>query len=87
MTTMTQAEHVLQLLRERGEVGLTPLEALEEARTFRLAAVIWVLRQSIPDDQVIVTESETNPNGKQYARYVLRRRANPTTGWIEDTLW
>lgn len=88
---MTQTDKVLALLRERGEQGLTPLEALDLVGTFRLADNVWRAKQMIPDDHEIVTEAATSPNGKTFARYVLRRRVLPGGAeqsrlWIDDAL-
>jgi hypothetical protein len=74
MTAKSQTERVLDLLRVRGEQGLTPLEALELVGTFRLAHCIWVAKTLIRDDEEIVTETATSPAGKSFARYVLRRK-------------
>jgi len=56
------------------QAGLTisPLEALQNYRCMRLAAVIFGLRKSGYD---IITDTETNMAGKSYARYRLRRPA------------
>jgi hypothetical protein len=71
----TQQEHILELLRARGPAGLTPLEALEEARCFRLAAVVHRLKE---DGHDIETTMVTVPTGKRVARYVLHpARAHP----------
>jgi len=82
---MTQTDRVLDLLRIRGEEGLTPLEALDLVGTFRLADNVWRAKQMIPDDEMIVTEAATSPNGKTFARYVLRKR--PTPGLRQERLW
>jgi biotin operon repressor len=70
---MTQTEAIYRLLEEHPE-GITAIEALREAGSFRLAARIRNLR-----DQGIDIESkmETLPNGKRVARYWL----------TEPTLW
>lgn len=65
---MTQNEHVLLLLRWNGDRGLTPLEALDEVGTLRLAARIHDLRAEGHD---IRSVSTVMPNGKTVARYVL----------------
>lgn len=81
---MTQTERVLALLRERGERGLTPLEALDYVGSFRLGARIWELRQALGQDEEIVTERARTVTGKSIARYVLRaKRATPN----QATLW
>jgi hypothetical protein len=63
---------VLALLRERGEAGLTPLEALEHVGTLRLGARIFEARDYLEPGEVIVNEWAVS-GGKRYARYVLRR--------------
>lgn len=74
MAKKTQVEQVLDLLRERGETGLTPLEALDEIGCLRLAARIADAKETLGPDQEIVTEHVTR-SGKTFARYVLRRIA------------
>lgn len=71
MTTQTDA--VLAMLRDRGDAGVTPLDALHEIGCFRLAARVWDARERIGPDEEIVTETMTR-DGKAFARYVLRRR-------------
>jgi len=71
---MSQQAQVLALLRDRGERGLTSLEALREVGTMRLAHHIHVLRNEGYD---IRTHDEKNGRTR-YARYVLRE---------EPTLW
>jgi hypothetical protein len=70
---VTQTEQVLALLQERGPRGLTPLEALELAGSFRLAARINDLREEGHD---ILTEW-VRANGKKFARYVLADSPKP----------
>lgn len=64
---MTQTEAILDLLRERGPLGITPLEALEEARCFRLAARIKDLREQGHDIRTYTIPTK----GAHHARYVL----------------
>jgi hypothetical protein len=71
MSGQTQAVTVLELLRERPE-GLTPLDALELAGCFRLAAVVHRLKA---DGHEISTELVEVPGGKHVARYRLHERA------------
>jgi hypothetical protein len=66
--TTTQAEGLIELLRERGAEGVTPLLALEHIGTLRLAAVVYDLRAAGWD---IRTEMVDTPNGKHVARYTL----------------
>lgn len=84
MLTMTQTEAIIALLRERGERGLTPLEALDIVGSLRLGARIFDARERIRDDEEIVTERVTS-NGKTYARYVLRKRV--VRGLVQETIW
>lgn len=65
---MTQSEEILRQLRMRGPAGLTPLQALDDVGTMRLAARIADLRAEGHD---IRTDSITTPNGRRIARYVL----------------
>lgn len=83
----TQRELVLDLLIDRGSAGITPIDALREVRSFRLAAQIHELRKLGHD---IVTEDYKTPNGAHVARYVLRPKfvARPLVGtplqmWLE----
>lgn len=73
---MNQTEAILRLLRIRGGVGLTPLEALREVGSFRLAARIADLRDAGYD---IRTETVVLDNGKRIARYTLHE-ADGTLG-------
>ena len=65
---MTQAEHILRLLQQRGPMGLTALEILEECGSFRAAARIEELRKA---GHEIETRTEKIPSGKRIARYIL----------------
>lgn len=82
--TMTQTEMVLDLLRRRGENGLTPLDALGLIGSFRLGARIYDAKLLLGPDEEIVTERATL-DGKTFARYVLRKVVRPETG--QRTLW
>lgn len=64
----TQADRVLALLQARGSEGLTPLDALDLAGCFRLAAVVWDLRAEGWDITTTMVES---PTGSRFARYHL----------------
>jgi hypothetical protein len=90
MTTGTQAERIVALLRERGDQGLTPLEALDVVGSFRLAARIADARDRsrglIRDDEEIVTESVTVED-KTFARYVIRPRVVAGRAISQETLW
>lgn len=76
---MTQTDDVLQALRMRGDLGLTPQEALYHIGTMRLAARISDAKERLGPDEEIVTLRATS-NGKTYARYVLRPRPDGTLG-------
>ena len=66
---MTQNEAVLELLREQGTDGVTPILALTEVGTLRLAARIADLREQ---GYVITTYDHKTATGKRVAKYVLR---------------
>lgn len=68
MTSPTQADQILLHLQS-GQT-ITPIEALELFRCFRLAARIESLRK---DGHNILTEMVESPEGKRYARYSLVR--------------
>jgi hypothetical protein len=72
-----QTENILLMLEERGERGITALDALREEGCLRLAARIGELREHGLD---IEASRERTPNGKQIARYVLRST-------VQRTLW
>lgn len=65
---MSQALQILQAL-ERGE-RITPLDALERFRCFRLAARVLELRKA---GHPIETRDIHLPNGKRIAEYWLAR--------------
>lgn len=64
----TQAQQLLELLRERGERGVTPMDALERIGSFRLAARVWDLRHQ---GHTINDVGYTTERGARVARYVL----------------
>lgn len=72
MSKLTQADVVLELLRHRGQQGVTPLYALEEAQCLRLAAVVHRLKAEGHD---ISAELVATPGGKHVACYRLHERA------------
>ena len=74
---MTQRERILLLLIERGERGVTPLDALREVGSLRLAARIAELRAR---GLVIYSTTTRTPNGKHVARYVLVPPVQPALG-------
>jgi len=65
---MSQNDTILQMLRER-ENGVTPMDALLEAGSMRLAARISDLRAAGHD---IHRLDYRTANGRRVARYVLR---------------
>jgi len=65
----SQRSRLLTLLRERGERGVTPLEALDLIGSFRLGARVWDLRQ---EGWPIETTDYRTPSGAIVARYILR---------------
>lgn len=65
---MSQTDAVLALLRERGQAGVTPLDALDELGCFRLGARVWDLNK---EGHIVVNRWKTLPNGKRVACYVL----------------
>lgn len=68
----TQQELVLAMLRRAGPRGITPLQALEQARCMRLAAVVHRLKA---DGHDISNEGATvGPEAKHVARYVLHEQ-------------
>ncbi len=69
MARTTQADALIELLRLRGSDGVTPLLALQEIGTLRLAAVVFDLRAA---GWNIETEIIETPSGKHVARYTLR---------------
>lgn len=64
-----QTQAVLNLLRSSGPTGVSPLQAMHDVGTMRLAARIAELRAEGHD---IVTYNFTTGSGKRVARYVLR---------------
>lgn len=64
----TQKQQVLALLKERGQIGLTALEAMQLANTMRLAAYVKFLKD---DGFEITSETIEVPGGKHVARYRL----------------
>lgn len=60
---------VLELLLERGDAGVTPLDALDRVGSFRLGARIWELKA---EGYAIDTELARTPTGKRVAKYRLR---------------
>ena len=69
----TQNERLLELLQERGELGVTPLLALDRLGIMRLAARVADLRA---DGHPIDTRHDYDPRRERRrpeATYVLRR--------------
>ena len=67
MKLKPQSQAVLDLLRERPE-GITPLQALSEVGTYRLAARVWELRAA---GYNVETERFETHRGSVVARYRL----------------
>lgn len=67
---MTQKTEILRFLKAGNPI--TPLDALNFFGCFRLAAVIFDLRE---EGHEIETEMVSNGNGKQFAEYTLSRVA------------
>jgi hypothetical protein len=65
---MTQNAAILELLRSRGDRGITALDALELVGSFRLAARISDLRAM---GFTITSTPETTAAGARIARYRL----------------
>jgi len=63
-----QTAKVLDVLRERGSFGLTPLDALGSCGTFRLGARVWELKEAGYD---VRSDLVRMPSGKRVARYTL----------------
>ena len=68
---MTQNDAILEMLRDRGEFGITAAEALYEVGSFRLAARIADLRAA---GHEITSTLEETPSGKHIARYRLQEK-------------
>lgn len=68
MSHRNQATMLLELLRERGTQGVTPLLALDRIGSLRLAAVVFDLKKAGYNiDSTMVTVGL----GKRVARYTL----------------
>lgn len=65
---MTHKDAILELLKDAGDYGLTPMTALHRVGTFRLAARISELRD---DGYRITTVRHKLVTGSTVARYVL----------------
>ena len=63
-----QVDDLLDLLRYRGDRGITAVDALNEVGSFRLAARIADLRA---EGHEITSTMETTATGKRVARYRL----------------
>lgn len=66
-----QTRRVLEVLRERGTFGLTPLDALGSCGTMRLGARVWELKR---EGYVVHSEIVRMPSGKRVARYTLEEQ-------------
>jgi hypothetical protein len=67
----TQCERLLELLRERGEAGVTPLLALERVQCFRLASRVHDLKSA---GYRITTTTVDTSGGARVACYVLHEQ-------------
>ena len=76
---MTQTDAILELLRDHGDDGVTPYDALMIVGSMRLAARIAELRAA---GYLIDTRTLSLANGKHCARYVLLA-PHPYTGQQE----
>lgn len=65
---MSQKIRLLELLRVRGETGVTPLDALHIVGSFRLAARVYDLRA---EGYAIEAHRINTPNGAEIACYTL----------------
>ena len=74
----SQSDQLYQLLKERGEEGVTALEALKLVGTMRLAARMYDLRRDLTDETILTLRAVT-PTGKIVARYVLRPKVKDLT--------
>lgn len=83
---VSQATRLLDILRARGEQGITPLEALDVIGSLRLAARIADVARLIEPDETIVNVGHRTEAGKVIARYVLRRRPRVESG-VQESLW
>lgn len=64
----TQEQKLLEMLEESGERGVTPMDALRIAHSFRLAARIYDLKAKGHD---IETTTYVTEDGAHVARYIL----------------
>lgn len=67
--TSNQTDAVIELLRQKGAAGLTPIEALSEIGCFRLSARVAEAPPRLKAGEVIINVNPRNT----YARYVLRQ--------------
>lgn len=72
---------LLQLLRQRPNVGVTALDAFQEIGTFRLAARVADLRA---DGFDVWTDLVTTEGGKRIAVYRLREKPRQLTLTLEE---
>jgi predicted ArsR family transcriptional regulator len=78
---MTQTQAVLALLRQRGDRGITALDALDAVGSFRLAARIHDLTA---EGFQITSTMEATPAGRHIARYRLVERT--PASWRQQQL-
>jgi len=70
-----QTAAVLRLLRQQGNLGITPAFARERVGTDRLAARIAELRADGHDIETTYVTSPSRNGPARYARYILREAA------------
>ena len=81
--TKPQTLRTLAVLRNRGEEGMTALDALEWVGTQRLAARVDELRR---EGHVIEREMVRTRNGARIARYRLVEDERPADDWAPGEL-
>jgi hypothetical protein len=60
--------NLLRLLRQRGEQGVTPIDAWRMLGSYRCGARVYELRKA---GYPVTTTLEQGPDGSRYARYRL----------------
>lgn len=73
-----QTQKILRLLIDRGEEGLTPLEALDLVGTMRLSARIM----EIKEDGYNIVNVGGSLGRKHFAKYVLRKKK-----YVQVPMW
>jgi len=83
---MSQSDDLLSMLRDRGEVGVTPLDALGELRIYRLAARISDLRAAGHDIETRHDYDHHRERRAAHARYVLHEQRTLWSDWAPGEL-